>query len=399
MGVAFLLRSTVLLFFFCLLVLVLAQGGEWKPRVRRAAMLAGGFLLPLLPLVARNLAVGAPPFSVSSVGAITFINSNAADFVPGTGFYISEHALPIMARTGGDFLSSVAATIGTHDGIGSWLLMLGHKLLMFWVPWEIPNNLSYAYYGGFSRLLSYCQVEFWWIGLPAFAGLLLAASRWRQSLPLLLYLACGLAATALFYNLSRFRTPLVPLLLPFAGFAVVETCRLLKARRLLPVVVCALAAAALAGLVWWSAPPDPPAVRAVDHSVGATLWIDMAREREQAGEPEEALALLRKAVAGEPEPHLAAPAEGTPIPPAGSEGQPPRPERPGGPQIARAYGRLHVEAARLASKLGNHSLAEACLTEADRLEGYLRWVREAQTDPPPHAREDPFKGSRRGAEP
>ena len=91
------------------------------------------------------------------------------------------------------------------------------KLLLFWDYREIPNNVSLYGEGEASRILQ--LLVFGRSGLLlalALAGILVAVLprlRFRRSLPewlLLYFIAAYWGATALFYILSRFRAPILP---------------------------------------------------------------------------------------------------------------------------------------------------------------------------------------------
>src|SRR5205823_7545381 len=79
-GVALLLKSSTLLFSAPAGALVVGRRGrEWRGGV---APMVAGLLLAVLPLVARNLAVGAPPLAVAASGPHAFLYYNAADYDP-----------------------------------------------------------------------------------------------------------------------------------------------------------------------------------------------------------------------------------------------------------------------------------------------------------------------------
>jgi hypothetical protein len=122
-GIACLLKST-----FPLLGFGLAAGLAWSLR-RRPAQLAGAILgvslgaaATLVPLIARNIAVGAAPVSLASSGAVGFVVSNTSDYLAGSvGFSPGGSN---VARRGGDaedppdFLQLLASAEGqVHPGL------------------------------------------------------------------------------------------------------------------------------------------------------------------------------------------------------------------------------------------------------------------------------------------
>lgn len=95
------------------------------------------------------------------------------------------------------------------------------KLLLFWDYREIPNNVALAGEGTTSRLLRFTVPGGVVLALGVAGMLLLAASSWRRRNAawgaLYLIVFCFWGGTAAFYNLERFRTPLLPVLAVFAG--------------------------------------------------------------------------------------------------------------------------------------------------------------------------------------
>ncbi len=106
---------------------------------------------------------------------------------------------------------------------GAFFELQFRKLLLFWDYREIPNNVSLYGEGEASRILRWLLPGRSLVLLPfGLAGLVLAvvrAYRRREvKLWLLIYfVAIYWAATALFYILSRFRAPILPLVAVAAG--------------------------------------------------------------------------------------------------------------------------------------------------------------------------------------
>ncbi len=130
----------------------------------------------------------------------------------------------------------------------AYLELTFRKLLLFWDYREIPNNVALAGEGATSRLLT-LTVPSGVILALGLAGMILALGRlWKKhgawiALYVIVFFYWG--ATAAFYNLSRFRAPVLPVLAVFAGFAVAELARKWRAGRLRYVRTFGLAALAL----------------------------------------------------------------------------------------------------------------------------------------------------------
>jgi len=360
LGIAFLVKSTVLLFLLCLLVITLRHLRLSRKALPRVLSLLGGFLVPVLPAILRNIMVGVSPLEMSSVATITFINANAADFQAGTGFYLSIHAIPIMEHSEGSLWKAMLETIGTHDSLFGWAGQLFRKFLNFWVPNEIPNNINQHYYGKFSSILTYGQLGFAWVGLPAAAGLILAARKFKGNILLFACLACSLVSIVAFYNLSRFRTPLVALLIPFAGYAAVELIRLVRKKRFVWPGIALVMLLALGPSVMNARPEDHHNIRPVDYAVGTNLWLGMAREAQNAGNPGEALDMMTRALEAEPGVFRDMTPDSLP-------------ERSGrNLAIARSLGRTYLACGGLAAELGRRPVADFFYARTGLLDAFIQ---------------------------
>jgi tetratricopeptide (TPR) repeat protein len=130
-----------------------------------------------------------------------------------------------------------------------WLRVLGRKTLLLFNAYEAPLDYNY----GFIR----SQSAFHGLPLPAFAWLLpLAAGGvfflvWERRLPPppTLLLAAGCAATLLFFIAARYRLPLAPPLILFAGYGISEGIRNLFTARWTRFALAASVAAAAAVVV------------------------------------------------------------------------------------------------------------------------------------------------------
>ena len=110
-----------------------------------------------------------------------------------------------------------------HEEPAAYLELTFRKLLLFWDAREIPNNVALAGEGSTSSLLQLTVPPGILLAL-GLAGMLLMLKKLphRQLLPLYLIVIFYWGATAAFYNLSRFRAPILPLLAVFAGIFVAK---------------------------------------------------------------------------------------------------------------------------------------------------------------------------------
>ena len=237
------------------------------------AALALGILLCLAPLIARNMAVGAPPTSITSVGAVTFVQGNLEDYPPEVGFFLSmKHTPRILAATDGHFMATVIATLKTHPDLASYIALLGRKFAVAWHWYELSDNANFYYYRLHSKVLRYLPITFLVLAPLSIIGLLLALPRLRDCWPLLLMAATCMASLLLFHVLGRYRLPLAALLIPFAALTVVRIAEWAWAGQ------WGRALAAVAGvavLSFWTMRPLPyqvPLIRPADYIVAYTTY-------------------------------------------------------------------------------------------------------------------------------
>jgi len=126
----------------------------------------------------------------------------------------------------------------------AWLRLIGRKLIHFWNFFELPDNLDYDILQRFSTLLAALNKAFppqdWaTLHVPSgpsraavrihffstfgtvapfgLVGIYLTRRRWRRFLPLYVVLFGYMGTVLLFFNFSRFRVPIVPILALFAS--------------------------------------------------------------------------------------------------------------------------------------------------------------------------------------
>ena len=225
-GIAFNIKNTFILLEAGLTILIvwryLAERQKLAPFLISVVI---GFILALIPLVARNVVVGVPPVTTAANGPITFLNANTEDY-PALlgGFHVSRKYAPyIMGETEGKFLPVVRKTVATHPGVGSLIAMSWHKLSTAWQWMEIPNNESFYFYRLNAPVL-WLPVTFWMLSPLALVGIWMAR-RSQPALPLYVLAATCFLPLIIFYVVSRLRLPLEAAAIPFAAFALVEIFR------------------------------------------------------------------------------------------------------------------------------------------------------------------------------
>jgi tetratricopeptide (TPR) repeat protein len=176
-----------------------------------------------------------------------------------------------------------------------WLQLLAVKWLLVWNAREIEDSDDFYIYQGYASLLAF----FGWFShfgilVPLAAlGVYSTRRQWRQ-LWLLYGMIVALAlSVTIFYVFGRYRFPLVPLLLLFAGAGVIEAARLYR-ERAWPSIGFAVAVVFLAAMVvnWPLRGPAGP---------GAEGYNNLSNAYYKQGRVDEAIDLARKAIALAPE--------------------------------------------------------------------------------------------------
>lgn len=281
-------------------------------RLGWAGILLAGLMLVLLPIGARNLWVGGEfALSTSQLGPNLFIGNNPgsdgtyAPLRPGRASpqYERQDATQLAEQALGRSLT--AGEVSGYwlkrslDYIRSqpldWLRLMGRKLLMVWNIRELEDADDFYIYQDWSRLLRFLG----WAGhlgvlAPLAAiGVALTRRQWRKLWLLYALLATLAFTVALFYVFARYRFPIVPLLMLFAGAAVTEGFALFRARRLREGLICAAALLLTVTVVYWPVVGKPGPSAAGYYNLGSAL----ARQ----GRTQEAIENYLKALGVQPD--------------------------------------------------------------------------------------------------
>ncbi len=269
-GLTTLDRDNFILLAPVLAVLALILGGGLGRRgLRAAAAFTLGAVLVIAPVTLRNWAVAHEFVLLTTGGGEVFFIGNNAD---ANGLYVPPPFVrPDPRYEHADFIDR-ASEISGHpltpmqsswfwfrEGLkfiqeepGAWARLLVRKMVHFWNFYELPDNLDYEVAQEFSPLLHKLNVALppspWptlkvpagggfmpvrlhlWLTFGTLAplgllGLLLTRRRWRRLLPSYVLLFGYTGTVLLFFNFSRFRVPVVPLLALFASASVLAGLR------------------------------------------------------------------------------------------------------------------------------------------------------------------------------
>lgn len=236
LGALVLTRENALVFAAVLLGWLVVSRDTGRRHLARAGALALGLALVLLPVAARNLAVGGEfLLTTAQFGPNFYIGNNPdADgtyrpLVPGRGDprFERRDATQIAERdVGAPLTPGQVSSYWTGRALeyvrtrpGDWLRLTGRKVLLTLNGSEVADTedqLSHADWSVPLRLAGHV----WHFGLLAplgVAGICLTWSRRRQLRPFHLMLAAYAASVVAFAVMGRYRHPLAPLLMLFAA--------------------------------------------------------------------------------------------------------------------------------------------------------------------------------------
>ena len=281
-------------------------GGSWRRQAAWVGAFVFGVALVTLPVAVRNkIAGGEFLISTSQMGPNFYIGNHYG----ASGTYdplVAGRADAIFEREDAARLASAAegrpltpgevsdywmrrALSDIVHAPASWTRLVGRKLLMTVNATEAADTESLQLYADYSPLLAGLS----WLTLGAMLplaaiGIWATRKQWRQLAILYAIAGALIVSVALFFVFARYRYPIVPVLVLFAGAGVASLPGLWRdRRRAAPAVALALAAAAIANL---------PLRVAYD-----TSYYNVAVALDRAGRPADALPLLRKSLIVSPD--------------------------------------------------------------------------------------------------
>ena len=182
----------------------------------------------------------------------------------------------------------------TGDPI-KWLRLIGRKALLLVNAFEIPDAESQEFAARSSSLLRGLGTT-WHFGVLvplAGAGLVLTWSQRRTLWPLYLVILTTAGAVVLFYVFGRYRSPLIPMLMPFAAAAVILGIACARERRFPALALAGAAALPLAILANLPLFDRQQELAAICSNAGSSLA--------DAGDDAGAITLFREALALKPD--------------------------------------------------------------------------------------------------
>ena len=286
---------------------------ECQPVMRSLCLMIAAFAMCLLPLVMRNMLVGAPAFAISVQGPGSIIIGLSADSVP-VGYYFPPSLTAAREAAGASSLHALAEAFRSHEGnlLGFFRLQL-LKLRGIIDPFEVPNNLSYTYGQEISPLLS--LMIGYGLVFPLGAAGLLFLWRWPNARVLYWYFAATLLVQLVTFTVSRFRLAFVPVLILAGAALLIQLFDALRETRLREAGTVAATVFVIILIQQLWVPLDHPtdSWRAVDHVSAASVYLrehrfdlaleEIARSRQLGGTAFEAnssnMAILTARIGGD----------------------------------------------------------------------------------------------------
>ncbi len=217
-------------------------------RLRPFWLYVAGIFLVIAPVTIRNVTVsGEFALVTSNLGQNLYIGNNpvnrtgsyeAPEFVVASPLYeekaFRESAEKLTGRTmttgevSAFFRRRALDWMSEHPGPA--LALTGKKFLLFFNNYEVADNQSIYFMERYSRLLALDFLRFWLVAPLGILGLVLLWHRRGKLAPLYIFGVLYAASVIAFFVFSRYRLPVVVVLLPVAAYAVFWLIDRLKAR-------------------------------------------------------------------------------------------------------------------------------------------------------------------------
>ncbi len=224
LGLAALTRENILLFspFVLVSIWVYPVQGANRKRLLFSALLIAGLCIVIFPVTLRNYLIGGKLALISSGNApSTFYLGNCYDSTGTFDYPPSFSKVSDDAKREGRKLNMLFETFKSMKRYPLLSLKLQlKKQRMFWSSFERPNNVNYYFQRRFSSLLRLPLFNFGIIAPLALFGMGLLLRQWRRLSPLYFITLTYTASVTLFFVIARYRLPVVPFLILFAGYTV-----------------------------------------------------------------------------------------------------------------------------------------------------------------------------------
>lgn len=242
-----------------------------KWQIKPVLIFLGCVIGVLLPVTLRNVMVGNDLVLVSSNAGVNLYIGNNPDapgvfYLPersglsnedlqGTAEQVAERALGRDLRPSqvSGYWAARASEFMVHHPLETIGLVI-NKFLMFWNAYEVPNNLDYYFVREHvAPVLKFAFMGFWLLAPIAIVGCFI---RWQRGMQdgerlLMVFLVTYMVSVLPFFITGRYRLPVIPVLIVFAGLCVDDVIQAVRERKLVLLIMVLGGIAAAAVFVNW----------------------------------------------------------------------------------------------------------------------------------------------------
>lgn len=218
-GLAVLLQSACVLYPFLFAVWWIwdKRRDSLAERIRGPAISAAVMGLLLLPVFVRNVAVGAPTTSLSSVGATAFISTQHVSYNAYAGWTIAHETGDLIDMATSRPGAAYVAAVGSHPSIGSWIEQFGKKLKGAFHGVEWSSNENFYNMRALAPSLRFGMLDMFTLIPLGLVGLWIATRRKTHHAPVALGLLFHFVLLVGICVAGRYRVPIAPLLIVYAA--------------------------------------------------------------------------------------------------------------------------------------------------------------------------------------
>jgi len=240
-GVSALVRPNVLAFMPLLALWLLFRprppSGSLRPGLSSALCFSAGLLAPILPVAAYNYFVGHDRVLISTQAGVNFWIGNNPDsdgstaIVPGTraGWWEGYHDAILLAEQA-EGRPLEPSEVSAHYSRKAWNWIAEHpgdaarhllwKARLFFTSYELGNNQEVRFFAErYNPFVAWLPVRLWFLFGFGLLGLLIALKRPYATFPLTGFLVVYCLGVIAFFICSRFRVPVLPVLMLFSAHA------------------------------------------------------------------------------------------------------------------------------------------------------------------------------------
>jgi tetratricopeptide (TPR) repeat protein len=233
LGLSALARPTILLFIPLVLVwlfFVLWEQGGLRKVADSTVFFLMGIVLIISPVTVRNSMLGEKFVLISSNGGINFYLGNNPDHDETTSIQpgvIWDRLTKEPSMAAGRDLTIEDAASYWYSRSGefifsepiSYMALVLKKATLFWHSYEIKRNKDIYFFKRYSTMLQLPLLTFGIVAPLALMGIVISLSRWRNYLLLYFYILYVMMSSVVFFVTARYRLPVVPVLMIFAGYS------------------------------------------------------------------------------------------------------------------------------------------------------------------------------------